>query len=324
MLALNEKYKQPLNVSFFMPAYNCEKTIRESVESIIESNFTEGDELVIVNDFSTDNTEQILNQLKEKYPCIKVLKHTRNKGGAAARNTAIENSKHSILFCLDSDNVLSSGSICKLKEFMKNVDADVASFQELRYFQDDKQKIDFKWVFKPDLITVNDCLSSVVVPGASGNYMFTKESWIRAGGYPEFAGALDTWGFGLRQLMTGAKVYTMPNTFYYHRYGHESYWMRDAEKRKKSVSLRATQLLIPFFDLIDEKDINYIMSRKGRYTWFDNLDKRPIRLASKENKKLVWSLDKQQGFSLFVWNKEIFNRLKFFIKQLFLRWKLKL
>jgi glycosyltransferase involved in cell wall biosynthesis len=269
------------NISFIMPAYNCAATVEESVKSIMDGNFQDGDELVIVNDCSTDNTESVLNDLKAKYPEIKIIKHTRNKGGAATRNTAIKNTQNQILFCLDSDNVLVPGSIQKLKAFMQNSGADVASFQELHYFKDDKDNITHKWIFKQGLITLADCLAGPVTPGASGNCMFTKESWIRAGRYPEFAGALDAWGFGFRQLATGSKMIVMPQSFYHHRYGHESYWAR--ESKNGQTSLTAIQIIIPFIDLINDKDVDYIMSRKGRDVWFTNLEKRPIRLKSGES-----------------------------------------
>ena len=284
-----------MNISFFMPAYNCSETIEESVNSIIEGNFSEGDELVIVNDCSTDNTDEILQKIHNKYPFIKIIHNSRNKGGAATRNVAVESCKHPILFCLDSDNVLCPNSIDKLKIFMEQKNADVASFAELFYFRRDVNKIDYKWTFKTGIHTIEDHLSTTLVPAASGNYMFTKESWIKAGQYPEFAGALDTWGFGLRQVMTGAAIYVMPNSFYYHRYSNESYWMRDAESRKASISLRALQLLIPFFDLIDDRDINYIMSSKGRYTWFNNLSKRPIRIATKSKENPIWNVSELQN-----------------------------
>ena len=45
-----------MNISFFIPAYNCAKTVTESVISILETNFQEGDELIVVNDCATDNT----------------------------------------------------------------------------------------------------------------------------------------------------------------------------------------------------------------------------------------------------------------------------
>jgi glycosyltransferase involved in cell wall biosynthesis len=55
-------------VSYFIPAYNCAQTIVESVESLFHGNFLEGDELIITNDGSSDNTPEILIHLKEKYP----------------------------------------------------------------------------------------------------------------------------------------------------------------------------------------------------------------------------------------------------------------
>src|ERR1700731_2316616 len=113
------------NISFFIPAYNCSKTIAESVDSIMETNFTDGDELIIVNDCSNDNTLEVLRELKEKYPAIVIIEHSRNKGGAAARNTAVENAKHELLFCLDADNVLVPLSIAPLKKYLIDNKADV-------------------------------------------------------------------------------------------------------------------------------------------------------------------------------------------------------
>src|SRR3982751_5308900 len=106
-------------ISFFIPAYNCAKTIAESVDSIMETNFADGDELIIVNDFSSDDISSILQELKKKYPAITIIDHKRNKGGAAARNTAVENAKNEFLFCLDSDNVLAPLSIEPLKKYLE-------------------------------------------------------------------------------------------------------------------------------------------------------------------------------------------------------------
>ena len=271
--------KQPLNISFIMPAYNCEKTVGESVKSIMEGNLTAGDELIIVNDCSTDNTGNLLYDFKKKYPSIKIIQHNINKGGAAARNTAVENTQNQIIFCLDSDNILVSGSIQKLKIFMEKSGADVASFQELHYFKDNKGNITHKWIFNLGVTTLADYLSGPVVPGASGNYMFTKESWFRAGGYPEFARALDAWGFGFQQVATGSKMIVLPKSFYYHRYGHESYWVR--ESKNGQISLISTQILIPFFDLIKDKDVKYILNHREK--WFFDLEKRPIHLKSEQS-----------------------------------------
>jgi len=267
------------SISFIMPAYNCVTTIGESVASIMEGNFQKGDEVIIVNDHSTDTTENVLNDLKLRYCGISVIKHLQNKGGGAARNTAVENAHNQIIFCLDSDNILVPGSIEKLKRFMIDAGADVAAFREVHFFKEKKDQITHAWEFKAGSVTLADYLAGGRVPGASGNYMFTKESWVRAAGYPEFT-FLDTWGFGLRQVATGSIMVTLSDSYYLHRYGHDSYWVREDKKGKTSVE--AWQVLMPFSELLDNRDIDFIMSRTGQTTWFNGQDRRPIRVKSGE------------------------------------------
>ncbi len=269
--------KSHLPISFIIPAFNCAGTLVESVRSIIDSNLSRSDEIVIVNDGSTDNTAIVLERLERDYEFVHVVNHRRNKGGGAARNTAVENTQNDILFCLDSDNLLAPGSIGPLIDYMQESRADSACFQELHFFQGNPRQITHVWKFRPGEFTLADHLAGNVVPGASGNYIFTKESWARAGGYPEFAGALDTWGFGLRQLASGSKLMVMPDTYYLHRWGHDSYWIRDSSNLPNS--LKALQVIIPFLHLLEEEEVDYIFSKEGREVWLDLL-KRPLRLKS--------------------------------------------
>lgn len=267
------------SISFFIPAYNCALTVKEAVESILETNFKDGDEIIIVNDFSSDQTEDTLLQLKAVYPFLILLKHSRNKGGAAARNTAIEQAKNELLFCLDADNVLAPDSIAPLKAYFLAKKADVASFQHQHYFLNDKTKPEYIWSIPEGEVSLQDHLSGKNVPGQHGNYLFTKKSWENAGAYAEGSGALDTSTFGLKQAITGAKIMVLKDSFYYHRLDYaNSYWMRDAESRMWSVSTKATYALMPLFHLIDEDYIDYILG-KGRYTWYYHLAKKPIILA---------------------------------------------
>lgn len=268
-----------MNISFFIPVYNGERFIEESVDSIMQGNFQGGDELVIVNDGSTDGTAEVLDSLKIKYPEIKIIHHIRNKGGACARNTAVENTKHQILFCLDADNILVRGSIEKLKSFMESNGADVVAFEKMyRFNNKDISKIIAVWSFTLKPISLEYYLSGEQVPGHGGNYMFTRESWQRAGGYPE-ENWLDTWGFGLRQIAMGCKMMAMPDSYYYHRCHSQSYYQR--ESKKQNISLTALIVLIPFLHLIKEEDVNYIMGPFGRYVWFERLDKHPLKLTKK-------------------------------------------
>jgi glycosyltransferase involved in cell wall biosynthesis len=303
------------NISFFIPAYNCASTVEEAVDSIMTSNFEPGDELIITNDCSTDNTADVLAGIQKKYPDTRVISHGRNKGGGAARNTCIENSRNELLFCLDSDNVFEKNSIARLKQYLLDTQADVAVFQHLHYFSSGTDTIDNIWTLQPGVFTAGDCLSKSFSPGASGNYLFTKKSWLAAGGYPEYAGALDTWGFGFRQLMTGSKMMVLADSYYYHRLLKDSYYLRDAWARRKSVSLRALQLIIPFFDEIDDRSIDYILSKKGRYSWFENFEKHPIRLSDGPKKSAVWKEHAIEPSKPIDLNRRIINKMRSFFPE---------
>lgn len=271
-------HKIPMAISFFIPAYNCAATLEASVLSVLEGNFEPGDELLVADDGSTDQTPRLLAELASAHPALRVLRHARNLGGGAARNTCVREARHPYLFCLDSDNLLAPRSVRPLLEFLVAEGADVAAFGALHYFMDDPAHVSHTSVFKPGAVTLEDCLGEPLVPGSSGNYLFTRKSWIRAGGYPETARALDAWGFGLRQVATGARMLAMPGSHYFHRIGHASYYVREA--RRNDTSLLAARLLLPFLDLLEPAERAYLHGDLGREIWFSQLDERPIRVRA--------------------------------------------
>ncbi len=265
-------------VSYFIPSYNCAATVREAVESILNGNFFEGDEILLTNDGSTDNTAEILSDLSTEYPFLRIYHNELNRGGSATRNICVRQAKHDLLFCLDSDNILIPNTMKELRTYFIEQNADAASFQEQRYFSKTPNIIDYIWRFRTET-SLADFLADHRNPGSSGNYLYSRKSWLQAGGYPEFAGALDTWGFGFYQLATGSKMVALPESGYWHRYGGESYYIRDMNK--KNMSLAALQVLLPHINLIHPDDVNYIMSKEGRYDWLEKLLERPLRTADR-------------------------------------------
>lgn len=311
--------KKMINISFFIPAYNCEKTIEESAESIFNGNFQPGDELIIVNDASTDQTSSILEKLKDNHPEIILVTHRYNRGGGAARNTAILNTNHSLLFCLDSDNVLVPDSIPRLKEFLISSGTDAACFEEIHFFQDNILNVSHKWIFNHSKFDLADHLAGHIVPGASGNYMFTLNIWKRAGGYPEFAGALDAWGFGLRQHATNAVIYVLPSSYYLHRIGVESYWVR--ESRKENFSIKALQLLLPYINQFDLKDVEFLLKGLQKGAWIFDLSKHPIHLKNGHPGHIGITTEKTivQSKKIQSASRNIFSRLRKALKRLLRR-----
>lgn len=95
--------KNPL-VSIIMPAYNAERFIRESIESVIDQTYKEW-ELLVINDFSNDLTKVIIEDYCKKDKRIKLLEQEKNKGVVKARNRGIKESKGKYIAFLDSDDL---------------------------------------------------------------------------------------------------------------------------------------------------------------------------------------------------------------------------
>ncbi|MBI5082077.1 MAG: glycosyltransferase family 2 protein [Chloroflexi bacterium] len=269
------------SISFIIPAYNCAETVGETVESIFNGNFSAGDEAILINDCSSDNTAEVLSALQAQYPAIRILNHRVNKGTAAAsRNTGIEQSNNDLIFCLDADNVLVPDSVPKLTEHLLATKADAAAFGEMHVFNHATRAINYKWIFRAE-ITLADALAGFIWPGPSGNYLFTKQSWLKAGRYFEptlLNQTIDSWAFGISQLGTGSKMVTLPETYYLHRNGIQSHYVREYERGNQSLA--ALVALLPFLELLHERDVEYIMGRRGRMVWYSNLAQRPLHLKN--------------------------------------------
>lgn len=106
-------------VSVVTPAYNCSGTIAETIKSVISQTYTNW-EMIIVNDASTDNTVDVINEFVKKDNRIKLIKMKKNSGAAAARNTAIENSRGEYIAFIDSDDLWKADKLEKQIKFMKD------------------------------------------------------------------------------------------------------------------------------------------------------------------------------------------------------------
>lgn len=90
-------------VSVIMPTYNRERLLSRAIESVIKQTYTNW-ELLIVDDYSTDNTKETVEQYVSIDKRIKYLKNERKKGVAGARNSGILNSTGEYIAFLDSDD----------------------------------------------------------------------------------------------------------------------------------------------------------------------------------------------------------------------------
>lgn len=89
-------------VSVVLPTYNCASYVIAAVESVLQQTSTNY-ELIIVDDGSTDETEQVLAPYLRNYGNIRYIKQ-ENKGHAGARNTGIRAALGDYIAFIDSDD----------------------------------------------------------------------------------------------------------------------------------------------------------------------------------------------------------------------------
>ena len=224
-------------ISIIMPCYNCATILREAFHSIYRQNFTSPFEVVMVDDGSTDTTLETIKSLIADRPECQLIRHEHNKGGGAARNTAVKASKGEIIFCLDSDDVLADNSLPPMIEFLQKESLDGAIFKHRRFFSSDTTK--YEEVSNPDVsreILISDIFESTEKRILFNNFVHTKKAYETAGGYPEDHG-FDTQEFEYKFLAKNLKSKICPNSIYYHRQAiQKSYFDREYEKGLFSIN----------------------------------------------------------------------------------------
>ena len=126
------------DISVIIPVYNGEKYIRKCLDSVINQTKKEI-EIVVVNDGSTDNTESIIKEYKDKR--IKYFKNT-NHGIGYSRNFGVSKSSGKYIMFLDSDDYIDKDECKLLYEKCLEDDLDISI-------------CDFYKVYNNNLIEVN-------------------------------------------------------------------------------------------------------------------------------------------------------------------------
>lgn len=170
------------NISIILPAHNEEKVIKNTLLSLINANYPNKKEIIVVNDGSTDNTAKVVKEMTKKYPLIKLI-NLKHGGKANALNTGVSHSKYDIVITLDADSSIEKNS---LKELVKPLsERDVAGVSGvvrakrnknlLTWFQDFDYIVSSGWRFICNKINANS-----ILPGFAA---FKKDVLIKAKGF---------------------------------------------------------------------------------------------------------------------------------------------
>lgn len=145
-------------MSIIMPSYNAEKTIAQSIESVLQQHYTNW-ELLITDDKSSDNTINIINEYIAKDTRIKLFINEKNIGAGGSRNCSIKESKGRYIAFLDSDDLWFANKLAIQIDYMQKNNT-ALSYTWYQKFGDDGDG----GVIKPKLtVTYKQLLCSNII-----------------------------------------------------------------------------------------------------------------------------------------------------------------
>lgn len=205
-------------VSIITPCYNQAQYLEETIESALASTYRPL-EILIINDGSTDNSQEVGEKLAETHEEVQLI-NQENQGVTIARNKGIQAAKGKYILCLDGDDLISTAYITEaVKAFETNPTLKVVYCQAFK-FNTEMQK---KWKLKV-FSRYNLARDNMIFVSA----LFKKSDWETCGGFSEdMTYGREDWEFWIKMLKNGGEVLQLPFVGFFYR-------LTPTSKRKKT------------------------------------------------------------------------------------------
>ena len=194
-------------ISVIIPVYNTEKYLSETLNSVMGQSITDI-EIVCVDDGSTDNSLQILEQYQKNDSRIKIIKQS-NQGVVTARNTGISQSKGDLIYLLDSDDLIDKHLLEKSYRAIIEKRGDIITTRVYLFGEANREMI----LPTPNKLnmSLDNCL-----PNAA---LFSRTLFEKSGGFDTaFDKGLEDYDFWLNMIYRQkAHIYRIPEILFFYR-----------------------------------------------------------------------------------------------------------
>jgi glycosyltransferase involved in cell wall biosynthesis len=167
-------------ISAVIPAYNAAQFLRGALVSLFQQTRLP-DEVIVVDDCSTDNTAQIVREFQHAGKRITLLSTPKNSGSAIARNLGIQYASGDLIALLDADDLWLPDHLATVAGLLEQFEEPALAFSLTEAFGDN----DWSW---PLYITAHqpvwcfwECLRRTIVPQM--NIVARRSALLAVGGY---------------------------------------------------------------------------------------------------------------------------------------------
>ena len=226
-------------VSIIMGIYNCEKTLPEAIDSILNQTFNDW-VLIMCDDGSSDNTYEVAGNYRQKYPDkIVLIKNDNNLGLNKTLNHCLEHAETEYVARMDGDDLSLPERLEKEVEFLDSHPEYAIVSTPMIYFDDNG---DFRTGMGGK--EPNPAVMITGTPFCHAPCMVRKEAFDAVGGYSTREDRLrvEDWDLWIRMYEKGFKGYSLAEPLYKMRDDRNAYSRRKFKYRINEAKVGASAI----------------------------------------------------------------------------------
>lgn len=196
--------ENPAKVTILMPAYNAEKYIAEAIESVLQQSFADFI-LLIINDGSTDQTQNIIHSFSDKR--IQLIDQS-HRGIATALNKGLAKAASPYIARFDADDICLPERLQRQVDFLDQHPGHIVVGCDAEYISDNAEHL---FHFKCIGHSHEEILGKIYsyCPFIHSSVMYRKETVVKAGGYSVQAHNFEDYFLWI-QLLKSGKFHNLP------------------------------------------------------------------------------------------------------------------
>lgn len=288
-------------VSIVLPTYNGERFLKQSVQSIINQEFTDW-ELIIVNDCSTDNTPKIIKEFASQDSRIKIINNKTNKKLPASLNIGFASACGKYFTWTSDDNIAQPnwiGTLVNVLESDKTVSMVVA---DMDYIDENDNSITTASERYPNRNVKQ--LAYICNVGAA--FMYRKTVADMIGLYDESTFCAEDYDYWCRIALNGKIKYIPNNIYRYRRHGGSLTETKKEQQIAKTVGINKKY----YAEFISKYKFNWWQRQKLMFLLYPNVPKTRFYWLLKCYKNFTFQLINV----LFFWHTGLRHKFKSYLK----------
>lgn len=283
------------SLSVILPVYNVQAYLPACLESLMAQTL-QPDEIIAVDDGSTDACSQILVDYALRMPNLRIIRQA-NGGLSAARNVGLDAASGEYVAFVDSDDFLSLNIFEESLRRVRDDKLDMLLFNAMYHFEGrESDRLIYTNVSESSVLTGADWLYERLHAGRLLHMVWLhlyRRDFIEANRFRFVPGLIHEdviWTTGV--LLAAKRVRYIPTPFYHYRIPIRKFSVEDKIRRLGKIidsSLFNAQTLAEFAEGIENTNLRKLLQRQmvdGAFSVFHKINQLPKQLRAKRLKEL--------------------------------------